>query len=77
MVAPIGMRDLREDGCLDIMISDDFIGMMIYEDSFLQYTELWVWNWKTGEVKLVSLCSCCYVQTRVLISGDKEYVRSS
>ena len=53
MIAPIGTRNLREDSCLDIMISDDYIGMMIFEDSFLQFTELWVWNWKTGEIKMV------------------------
>lgn len=58
--APIGLRNLREDCCLDMTVSDDFIGMMIYEDTFLQFTELWVWNWKTGEVKLASVPATIY-----------------
>ncbi|EKM54550.1 uncharacterized protein PHACADRAFT_210348 [Phanerochaete carnosa HHB-10118-sp] len=52
MSAPLGTRELQEDCCLDMMISDDYIGMMIYEETLLRFTELWIWNWKTGDVKL-------------------------
>ncbi|GJE97779.1 F-box protein [Phanerochaete sordida] len=52
ITAPIDTRDLLQDRCLDIMVSDDYIGMMVYEDTFLQSTELWIWNWKTGEMLL-------------------------
>lgn len=53
VVAPIEERDLEEDRCMDILISDSYIGMMIYEDIETRFTELWVWDWRTGDTILV------------------------
>ncbi len=41
----------------EILISDDLVGFIIYEDNFEplteRFTEIWIWDWKTGELKLV------------------------
>ena len=53
IMAPIEERDLEEDRCMDILISDDYIGMMVYEDIETRFTELWVWDWRKGDTVLV------------------------
>lgn len=37
-----------------LSISGDYIGAVIWEDIMQLHSELWVWNWKTGQLKLVS-----------------------